>query len=713
MFKGHEKFYSDNGKRLVLVADDEWINREILGNLLKDDYEVLFASDGMETLSMIRENKDMLSLVLLDLLMPNMNGLELLKQLKQEEQKIQKIPVIVLTSDQKSEVESLTLGAVDFIPKPYPQASVILARVLRTIELSEDRQILSSTERDPLTNLYNREFFYRYAEQFDQHHKDLEMDAIVIDIYHFHIINERFGTVYGDSVLRSIAEKTKEAVNDLGGIVCRREADTFMIYCPHTDNYGEILEKATGGISEEDITNNRIRLRMGVYANVDKTLDIERRFDRAKMAADALRNNYSKSIEEYDNDLHEKEIYAEQLIEDFRAAIEKKQFKVYYQPKFDLRTGTPTLASAEALVRWQHPKFGVISPGIFIPLYENNGLIQELDNYVWRSTAAQIKEWKERFGITVPVSVNVSRVDMYDPHLIDNFLGILKENSLSPEELLLEITESAYTQDSDQIIETVSGLRSLGFMIEMDDFGTGYSSLNMISALPIDALKLDMQFIRNAFSKGKDTRMLEVIIDIANYLSVPVIAEGVETKEQLEALKALGCDYVQGYYFSKPVPAELFEQFITEKKEQERAGLPQSGKSPKPARRENSLEKISLALSGTFEKIYYIDISNDHYIVFSPEARNEVFNVKTGGNDFFDEACKEIERLVFAEDREKISEYMRKDVLLRKLEDQLFAAVTYRLCDGGETKRYNLKAVKVHVRDNHHIAIGVGRIDDV
>ena len=196
----HEKFYSGNGKRLVLVADDEWINREILGNILKDDYEVLFAADGAEALTLIRENKDMLSLVLLDLLMPNMNGLELLKQLKQEEQKIQRIPVIVLTSDQKSEVESLTLGAVDFIPKPYPQAGVILARVLRTIELSEDRQIIGSTERDPLTNLYNREYFYRYAEQYDQHHKDVEMDAMVIDIYHFHIINDRFGSAFGDGI---------------------------------------------------------------------------------------------------------------------------------------------------------------------------------------------------------------------------------------------------------------------------------------------------------------------------------------------------------------------------------------------------------------------------------------------------------------------------------------------------------------------------------
>ncbi|HAE80084.1 MAG TPA: diguanylate cyclase, partial [Lachnoclostridium sp.] len=171
-------------------------------------------------------------------------------------------------------------------------------------------------------------------------------------------------------------------------------------------------------------------------------------------------------------------------------------------------------------------------------------------HYVWREAAAQIRDWKERLGFSVPVSVNVSRIDMYDPHLIETFTGILGEFHLTPQEFLLEITESAYTQDSKQMIDTVNQLRDLGFRIEMDDFGTGYSSLNMISSLPIDALKLDMQFIRAAFGERRDTRLLEVIIDIADYLGVPVIAEGVETEEQLTVLRNMGCDLVQGYYFS-------------------------------------------------------------------------------------------------------------------------------------------------------------------
>ena len=567
MLRNHEKFYSANGKRLVLVAEDEAINRELLGNMLADEYEIIYASDGIETLDRIRENRRLLSLVLLDLNMPGMSGIDVLKTM-QEDDDIRDIPVIVMTADQDAEVESLTLGAVDFIPKPYPQVRVILARIHRTIELFEDRQIISSTERDPLTGLYNREYFYRYAEQYDRYHSDTEMDAIVIDVYHFHIINDRFGMSYGDEVLRRIGEKLREAVRDRDGIVCRREADTFMVYCPHGADYKAILENASVGISGDNSASGRIRLRMGVYVNADKTLNIERRFDRAKMAADTIRNSATKNIGIYDETMREKELYAERLVEDFQKAIDEKQFTVFYQPKFNIRPEKPIMVSSEALVRWQHPELGFISPGTFIPLFEENGLIQALDRYVWRTAAEQIRTWKKELGFALPVSVNVSRIDLFDPEIGDTFRKIVHENELKAGELLLEITESAYTDDSEQIIRKIHSLRDIGFRIEMDDFGSGYSSLNMISNLPIDALKLDMSFIRNAFKNGKNTRMLEFIIDIAGYLAVPVIAEGVETEEQMQTLRSIGCDIVQGYYFSKPVPASELESFLKERMSQ-------------------------------------------------------------------------------------------------------------------------------------------------
>ena len=547
-------------KHLILIVDDEPVNREILRMILEEEYEPLTAADGETALSIIRENSEKLSLVLLDLLMPGMHGLEVLQKL-QEDPAVKHIPVIVLTADQQAEVESLRAGAVDFLSKPYPDREVILARVRRTIEMTEDRELIEFTERDRLTGLLNREYFYRYAEQFDQNHEGKEMDAMMVDICHFRMINERYGKAFGDEVLCRLGESLRNAVRDGGGIVCRRVADTFMVYCPHREDYESILDGAVKALPARN-SGSAIRLRMGVYARADRTIELERRFDRAKMAADTLIGNYRSSCALYDSALHENEIFEERLLESFDAAIREKQFLVYFQPKFDIRPEKPVLASAEALVRWVHPELGFIQPDKFIPLFEKNGLIPRLDEYVWRETAAHIRDWKNRLGVSVPVSVNVSRVDMFDTDLAGTLTELLRENGLAPADLLLEITESAYTRDSSQIIERVNQLRGLGFHIEMDDFGTGYSSLSMISELPIDALKLDMIFIRTAFAGNRSTRLIEIIIDIADFLGVPVIAEGVETEEQMTALREMGCDLVQGYYFSRPVPGEAFEEFL-------------------------------------------------------------------------------------------------------------------------------------------------------
>ncbi len=553
-------FYVD-GKRHILVADDEMINRELLENILCDEYDVLMSEDGEMAYDVIKENRNTLSLILLDLMMPKLNGLDLLSRLK-EDPDLKGIPVIVLTSDQASEVESLKRGAADFIPKPYPQPDVIKARISRSIELAEDRQIISATERDELTGLYSSEYFYRYGEQFDKYHPESDMDALCLDVNHFHIVNERFGMAKGDEILKRIADCLTKTFPASDCVVCRKTADTFLVYCSHRNDYTSITDKMSEACGDMPTS---VKLRIGVYAFCDKKLDIRARFDRAKIAADLIRNNYSVFVSTFDEKLMEKELFAEQLVDEFPKALAEKQFKVFFQPKFNITGDKPVLSSAEALVRWFHPELGMISPGRFIPLFEEDGLIAQLDEYIWRSTAETISDWKKRLGKSVPVSVNLSRAEMYDPALVETFDKITSESGITPEDIYLEITESAYVRDSDQIVDRVKELRDHGFFIEMDDFGSGYSSLNMISELPIDALKLDMMFIRNAFDKINDTRMISIVIDIADYLGVPVIAEGVETEEQYLALKKLGCAIIQGYYFLKPVPADEFEKFLTEK----------------------------------------------------------------------------------------------------------------------------------------------------
>ena len=553
---------AENRKKPVLIVEDDFVNRELLNAYLQQDYEILCAETAEEALRIIHGNSETLSLVLLDLNLPGMKGLDLLREIKKDID-LSRIPVIVLTSDTESEVDSLNAGASDFIPKPYPRHEIILARVRRSIELSENKDLIRWTERDQLTGLYNREYFYRYAEIYDTFHQDEATDALVLDVSHFRVMNERFGRAYADEVLKRIGAELFRIVRSNGGIACRREADTFQVYCPHMTDYAPLARQVTAAACGED--KGHVRIRVGVCPRVDKTVDMERRFDNAKSAADTLRNSFSESVAVYDESLREGEAYAERLLDDFRTALAQKQFAVYFQPKYGIRSPKPVLCGAEALVRWQHPELGMIPPGRFIPLFESNGLIRELDHYVWREAAAQIGDWRKRLGCSVPVSVNVSRIDMMDPDLADTFCRLVEENGLSFDDLHLEITESAYTEDSEEIIRVVSVLRARGFKIEMDDFGAGYSSLNMITKLPIDALKLDMVFIRTAFHETGNTGILKIMLDIARYLSVPMIAEGVETEEQMLTLQGLGCDIVQGYYFARPMPAKDFEAYLKTK----------------------------------------------------------------------------------------------------------------------------------------------------
>jgi len=559
-----ERKVSDFLKRQVLVVDDEQINRDMLGYILSQDYGVLYASNGKEALEQLDRNPQ-ISAVLLDLMMPVMDGFEVLKA-RQQDDDLKKIPFIVLTSEKDAEVESLRNGANDFIPKPYDMPEVIRARVEKTIDLSENTALIRTVEHDELTKLFRREFFYQYCDKIDKYNQG-DMDAVLMDISHFHLVNEMYGKSFGDDLLKRVAEHVQAFVAPRRGIASRSESDKFLMYLPTGSDYEPLLEEIHESVNSMREGALNVRMRLGVYEKVDKTIEPERRFDRAKVACDMVRDNYNQFIGRYDKSMHEYELYNEQLVSDMESALRNREFIVYYQPKFNIQGEKPSLRSAEALIRWKHSRHGLISPGIFVPLFEKNGMIQKLDRFVWEEAAAQIRRWKEKYGVTVPISVNVSRVDIYDPELVDRFVKLMQSNDLDPADYHLEITESAYTENSDQIVHIVDELRTLGFHVEMDDFGSGYSSLNMLTELPIDALKLDMKFINGMQEDDRKRHMVELMIDIANYLGVPVIAEGVEKEEQMRILKQIGCSAVQGYYFSPPIPAEKFEELIEEHKE--------------------------------------------------------------------------------------------------------------------------------------------------
>jgi EAL domain-containing protein (putative c-di-GMP-specific phosphodiesterase class I) len=316
---------------------------------------------------------------------------------------------------------------------------------------------------------------------------------------------------------------------------------------------------------------NNIRIRIGVWQYVDRSIvEPETWFDRAKTACDRISGNFATSVALYNSGLHNKHLREERLIRDIHEAVAQKHLKVYYQPKYAIQGDKPHLRSAEALIRWIHPELGFINPGDFIPLFESNGLIQMVDYYVWKEAAAQIRRWKEEYGMSVPVSVNVSRIDIYDPQLENKLCNIMETNGLSPNEYMIEITESAYSENSKGLIEVLNSMRSKGFHIEMDDFGTGYSSLSMLTALPIDILKIDMSFVRNMEKDERNLKLVELVAGIAKFLKIPAVAEGVETQSQLDTLKGMGCQIIQGYFFSKPVPPKDFVPFIEKELERRR-----------------------------------------------------------------------------------------------------------------------------------------------
>ena len=544
--------------QLVLVVDDMEINRDVLGIILEDQYEVIFAADGEEALQKIYQYQHRLSVVLLDLIMPKMNGFEVLEHMRNDDS-LQYLPVIVLTAEKSAELRALQMGAADFITKPFDVHEVILARVARIIELSEGRQLISAAEHDKLTMLYTRNFFFEYANRI-QHFQQARMDAVVLNIEQFHSVNALNGYEFGDEVLRTLGDEIRAFLQEADGIASRFEADRFDIYCAHQGDYQAMLNRFQNALNKLS-HNSNIRLRMGVCLwaeGVDPVL----MFDQANAACSKVRGDYMRHLMVYDEKLREHELLDQRLLNDLRRAVDERQLQVYYQPKYDVTGERPRLSSAEALIRWNHPELGMIPPGTFIPLFESNGQIGVIDKFVWNEAARQLSEWHARYDIDLSVSVNLSRVDLFDPVLESTLSSLVESNGLEHMNLKLEVTESAYTENSDYVIETVNRLRDMGFEIEMDDFGSGYSSLNMLSAMPIDVLKMDMKFIRNIEHSEKDLRLAELVLDIARYLKVPVVAEGVETEGQLQLLRDAGCDIIQGYFFSPPLPADKFEELI-------------------------------------------------------------------------------------------------------------------------------------------------------
>ena len=566
-------------QKTVLVVDDSTTNRSILCDILHSDYTVIQAENGIQALTMLKKQDKKVDAIILDIIMPEMDGYEFMVKIKQDKT-LSQIPVIILTekSDRDTEKKVLESGAWDFVPKPY-DADIIKLRLKNVIARSQVsllKELNNVMNYDPLTEIYSKNKFFSASKALLKANPDKQFAFLRLDIDRFKLINSFFGTAYGDRLLKHVAKRIRDFAKTTECCTFGRiDADVFGIFTPYQGKEETVkqIEQAVENMKKLSASYN-IMIVYGVYVVTDRSLPISFMCDRAALAAKTVKGHYMKSYAFYDDKMRLSIENEQNIINEMSDALENHEFVPYYQPKYDVKTNKPV--GAEALARWIHPTKGFISPGVFIPIFEKNGFISKLDFYIWECVCKQLKEWKDKGVPLFPVSVNVSRVNLYNPNLSKIIIELTKKYDIEPKYFNIEITESVYTDDNIMIDDITSQLRNNGFTVLMDDFGSGYSSLNVLKDVQVDMLKMDMMFMFKAKYDGRAETIISSVIRMAKWLNIPVIAEGVDRAEQVEFLKSVGCDYIQGFYYSKPLPVADYEKLISDQEEQP---VPENGTS--------------------------------------------------------------------------------------------------------------------------------------
>lgn len=417
---------------------------------------------------------------------------------------------------------------------------------------------------DPLTGILNYTGLKLKAYDLLRQSPNTKYFFCVLDIRYFSSLNRRYSFEMGDTILKKTAHTLKRYIS-ADEACCRIAADQFCLFAKYPgeekvhQRFNKFIE-VMQCIDELKNTNCSLEFQGGVCL-YDNEMSISQAIDKANVARRSLKNYHSSNIAFFCSDLLEQSKREIELVQDFKTALSGNEITVYFQPQCKYTSNK--IVGAEALVRWISPKHGSVSPAEFIPLLERHGLIYELDRYVWELVCIYQRKWID-MGYRCPISVNVSRHDVLRNDICRELCMLLDEYGIPKELLPLEITETAYIKNSDELIEVVDMLKSSGFTVEMDDFGSGYSSLNALKDVAVDLLKLDMKFLDMGDNTGKGGSILSCIVRMTRWLNLSVLAEGVETKAQAEYLKNIGCDLMQGYYFAKPMPADEFEALLAE-----------------------------------------------------------------------------------------------------------------------------------------------------
>lgn len=419
---------------------------------------------------------------------------------------------------------------------------------------------------DTLTQIPNKQYFMKTAEKILDNNSDKSYLLTSLDARNFKLINERFGHIVGDQTLMNIAKNIKSKFHK-NGLYARSQGDSFLILVEDTSQNRELLKSLVDlDISIHNTTNYKVPLKIGVcpIPRYNPALSLSLYIDRANIAKKYTSARNTNYICYFTDDMNKKLNMKNMIESEMVRALSKGEFVVYYQPKYEL--ANDTIIGAEALVRWNHKEKGIISPGVFIPVFERNGFIVDLDFYVYEQVLKMQKHRLDMGKKVIPISMNVSRCHLSDTNFVDKLEAVVAKYKVPKQYIEMEITESIFSQEDSSAIALIYNLKEHGFTISMDDFGSGYSSLNLLRKVQIDTLKIDKVFIDSTEDVQRSQVIVEEIINMASKIHVKTICEGVETQSQRDFLKNAGCNMVQGYFYSKPLPYEDFSDLLNSSK---------------------------------------------------------------------------------------------------------------------------------------------------
>lgn len=429
-----------------------------------------------------------------------------------------------------------------------------------TNERRAAEQKLFTARHDQLTGLFNRDYLYERTKELLAENPEEAYLIITAEITDLKVINDLYGNAFGDRALKFAAEWLRGNEHLSNSVYGRLGGDSFGVCIPEKDFRLERMEYALSHLTVfEGETKYRMLIHAGIYRVDDRSPEASVMYDRAVLALEGIKDDYHYHTAWYKPSMRDSVVKNRQITEELAAAIEDGQIRPWLQPIVD-REGKAI--GAEALVRWIHPKEGIRSPGLFIPVLEKNGMIADLDRCIWRASCEILARWKKE-GKDLFLSVNISPRDFYLLDVAAEMNRLVSEYGIDPAKLRLEITETMMMSDADARLEILRKLQDAGFCIEMDDFGSGYSSLNLLREMPVDVLKIDMVFLRQADRNARAGIIVDEVITMARKLGIASLTEGVETKEQYDSLVEMGCQLYQGYYFAKPMPVEDFERYLS------------------------------------------------------------------------------------------------------------------------------------------------------